>query len=95
MDEGVLVGLDTGPAASANRTARETQDELAAKTQSATEQAVERIALLAAQKAAASRDSQALLEHRLAEASRESEREMRRLQAALGRCKAARERRML
>ena len=91
MDEGVLVGLDTGPIASANRTVREKQVELAAKTQSANDRAGEQIALLAAQKAAASEDSQALLERRLAEASRESEREMRRLQAALDRCKAARE----
>jgi hypothetical protein len=91
MDECVRVGFDTG-IASGNRTVRETQDELAAKTQPAEDRAVEQIALVAAQKPAASQDSQALLERRLAEASRESEREMRRLQAALDRCKAARER---
>jgi hypothetical protein len=91
MDEAVLVGFDAGPLASANRTVRE-MDELAAKTQSTKDRAGEPIAPLAPRNAAANEDSQALLAHRLAEASRESEREMRRLQQALDRCKAARER---
>ena len=91
MDEAVLVGFDAGPLASANRTIRDT-DELAAKTPSAKDRTGEPIAPLAPRNAAANEDSQALLARRLADASRESEREMRRLQQALDRCKAARER---
>jgi hypothetical protein len=92
MNEGTLVWFDTEPIASPRRKAWAKEDELAADLQPVKEGAGEQIAPLEAQKSAANEDSQALLERRLAEASRDYERRTCQLQEALDRCKAACER---